>query len=80
MELNKQLQIKNNQRSFSDYDDDYQPKPKLKPNPVYRRKHNSIVGRMKYRGKDSIIPSQCGFTLVIWMMIVIPASFVLVFV
>jgi len=52
-----QLTIKNDMRSYSDYDDDYQPKPKPRPNPVFRRKHNSIVGKMRYRGKDSIVPS-----------------------
>jgi hypothetical protein len=38
---------------------------------------NSIVGRMRYKGSDTVIPSQYYLTVGVWLIITIPAVFVL---
>ena len=50
---------------------------------IYGKEHQRlpdiklIVGRMTYKGSDTVIPSQYYLTIGVWLIITIPAIFVM---
>jgi hypothetical protein len=52
----------------------------MSPSPMQLNKKMRVMGKMIYKGKDKVIPKDCWMTCVVWTMIVVPATFILVFV
>jgi len=54
----------------------------MSPSPIeiVQIKKTNVMGRLKYRGGDKVVPKDCWMTCVVWSMIVIPATFILVWV
>lgn len=44
------------------------------------KKKTKVMGKLTYRGGDKVIPKDCWMTCVVWSMIVLPATFILVWV
>lgn len=49
---------------------------KIKPNPV-KGPSQTMTGRMRYRGGDTVIPKDCCITSLVWIMIAVPSIFIL---
>ena len=46
----------------------------------FRNRGKSMSGNFKFRGADKVIPRDCCATMAVWIAIVAPSLFILIFV